>query len=180
MIKLRLRGWSQDELVAKSKEMAASEKKVQSVQELAGIQRNSRGLRRPLWVIGQSTNDWTDVLCVSSRRGGTTLPIFSFREEVEVFLNSVDENKDGWGWQPKQTTPEELISVLLGYYSDVARVALDPLPICEDGGVMLKLVSMSWEHFVRMLLGEDEDGQASERRHSSRLADVGGIPEYPR
>ena len=161
--------------------MAASEKKVQSVQELAGIQRNSRRLgRRPLWVIGQSTNDWTDVLCVSSRRGDRTLPIFSFREEVEVFLNSVDENKDGWAWQPKQTTPVELISVLLGYYSDVARVALDPLPICEDGGVTLKLVSMSWEHFVRMLLGEDEDGQASEGRHSSRLADVAGIPEYPR
>src|SRR5918911_878938 len=133
--------------------MAASKKEVQSVQELAGIQRNSRGLgRRPLWVIGQSTNDWTDVLCVSSRRGDRTLPTFSFREEVEVFLNAVDENKDGWGWQPKQTTPEELVSLLLGSYSDVARVALDPLPICEDGGVTLKLVSMSWEHFVRVLL----------------------------
>jgi hypothetical protein len=132
--------------------MAASEKKVQSVQELAGIQRNSRGLgRTPLWVIGQSTNDWVNVFCVSSRHGGRTLPTFSFREEVEVFLNSVDENKDGWGWQPKQTTPEELISVFLGSYSDVARVALDPLPISEDGGVTLKLVSMSWEHFVRML-----------------------------
>ena len=161
--------------------MAASEKKVQSVQELAGIQRNSRRLgRRPLWVIGQSTNNWVNVFCVGSRYGSRTLPIFSFREEVEIFVDFLDGIEDGWGWQPKQTTPGELISVLLGYYSDVARVALDPLPICEDGGVMLKLVSMSREHFVRMLLGEDEDGQASERRHSSRLADVGGIPEYPR
>jgi hypothetical protein len=146
------------------------------------MERKSRVLeRRPLWVIGLSTNDCTNVFCVGSRYGGRTLPIFSFREEVEIFLDFLDGIEDGWGWQPKQTTPGELVSLLMGPCRDVARVALDPLPVSEDGGVTLNLGSMSREHFVRMLLlSEGEDGQASVVGHASGLAEVVGIAEYSR
>jgi hypothetical protein len=145
------------------------------------MERKSRVLeRRPLWVIAQSTNDCTNVFCVGSKCSGRTLPIFSFREEVEIFVDFLDGIEDGWGWQPKQTAPGELISLLMGPCRDVPRIALDPLPVSEDGGVTLNLVSMSREHFVRMLLSEGEDGQASVVKHASRLAEVVGIAEYSR
>ncbi len=137
------------------------------------MQHKSRGLgRRPLWVIAQSANDCTKVFCVGCRYGGRTLPIFSFREEVEIFLGFLEEDKYSWGWQPKQILPGELISLLMGSCRDVARAALDPLPICEDGGITLNLVSMNREHFVRMLLSEGKEGQSSDGGYGSQLAEV--------
>jgi len=145
------------------------------------MERKSRGLgRMPLWVIAQSTNDCTNVFCVGSRYGSRTLPIFSFREEAEVFVDFLEEVKYGWGWQPKQIAPGELISLLIEPCRDVARVALDPLPLSEDCGVTLNLASTSREHFVRMLLREGEEGQASDEEHASQLAEVVGTLERSR
>ena len=142
------------------------------------VQRDGRELgRRPLWVIAGSTTGWADVLCVGSGSGGITLPLFSFREEAELFLGSLEDGDTG-EWRAKQTTPGELVSILLVPCADVARVALDPLPMSEGGGMTLDLVSMSREHFARMLLGEGEERQASGREHASRLAEVVVIRDY--
>ncbi len=89
-----------------------------------------------------------------------------------MYLRSLEENKDGWNWRAKQTAPGELISILLGpSCRDASRVALDPLPESEDGGITLELLSTSRGYFVQMLLGEGEDGQeAYGEEHTSHLS----------
>src|SRR5215211_2785715 len=80
-----------------------------------------------------------------------TMPIFSFREEAEMFirLSAYD------GWSVRESSAGELVSLLLGPYSHVKKVALDPLPeICDEG--MSRLVSVSRKDFARTLLGGRE------------------------
>jgi hypothetical protein len=52
------------------------------------------------------------------------LPVFSFREEAELFLGL-----GSWkGWRIRESGVGEIISVLYGPCEDVGSVALDPLP----------------------------------------------------
>jgi len=82
-----------------------------------------------------------------------TMPIFSFREEAEMFIRLSDYD----GWSVRENSAEELVSLLLGPYSYVKKVALDPLPeICDEG--MSRLVSVSRKDFTRTLLGGRETG----------------------
>ena len=78
--------------------------------------------------------------------GSNVLPVFSFEEEAQMFLG-VGHAADGW--QVRETTCGELVSVLYGMCRDVTRVSLDPLPGITE------LVSLSRRGFVGTLL-EDE------------------------
>ena len=83
-----------------------------------------------------------------------TMPLFSFREEAEIYMRF--EMKGSW-WVRK-TSSRELASLLLGSYSCVEKVALDPLPeICGEG--MTPLVSVSRKDFMRTLAQELLDGR---------------------
>jgi hypothetical protein len=78
--------------------------------------------------------------------GQETIPIFSFREEAEMFTRF--EACDGW-WV-RETSAAELASLLFGPYSRVELVALDPLPeICDEG--LTRLASISRKDFARTL-----------------------------
>lgn len=81
-----------------------------------------------------------------------SLAVFSSEEEAETFLRlSRDDEK--MGWQSRETTAGELISVLLGPCAKVGWVSLDPLPLLL-GRAMLPFVSVTRELFVQELMGE--------------------------
>jgi hypothetical protein len=76
--------------------------------------------------------------------GSEVLPVFSFREEAEMYLLV---EKLGSDWQIRETNVGELASVLSEQCASVRSVALDPLPSTLADEVA-ELVSLSREHFV--------------------------------
>ena len=109
-------------------------------------------VRRPLWLITKHENGRMVVLTIEHGSDGETLPIFSHEEEAEIFLRL---GAPGIDWEARETTAEELISVLCGPCAEVKKVALDPLPVV-GGEMMIDLVSLGRENFVRSLVGERE------------------------
>jgi hypothetical protein len=83
--------------------------------------------------------------------GETVLPLFSFQEEVELFLHIQAKGADWW---PRETTTGELASLLLGLCARVDKVALDPLPSLGERET-IGLVSTGRRRFMRYLMGED-------------------------
>jgi hypothetical protein len=92
---------------------------------------------RPLWLIAKQRNNELEVFTI----GTDVLPVFSFREEAEMFLGRVAE-----GWRVRQTTCGELVSVLYGPCKEATHVSLDPVPGITE------LVSLSRRAFVKALL----------------------------
>ncbi len=104
---------------------------------------------RSLWLIVKHRYSGLEIFT----SGRHMLPVFSFREEAEVFLHLRDV---GDGWQTKETTYGELVSVLYGPCRDVEQVSLDPLP------KVLEPVSLNREAFVKALLTSDTSSAVEE------------------
>lgn len=105
--------------------------------------------RRPFWLVARDRTAGLDVYTIGI--AGEVLPVFSFKEEAEMFLQfGVSER----GWRIRESTCGELASVLYGPCRDVEQVSLDPLPDLEWGR-MVGLVSMSRKTFVEALLPSD-------------------------
>ena len=79
---------------------------------------------RSFWLITTRAHGWREVLTIDAG-GETVLPVFSFQEEGEFFLRLETTEADWW---TRETTTGELVSLLLGLYARVDKVALDPLP----------------------------------------------------
>ncbi len=94
---------------------------------------------RPLWLIAEQRGNGLEVFTI----GTDVLPVFSFREEAEMFLGLVHVAD---GWQVRETTCGELVSVLYGPCREVEHVALDPVPGITE------LLSRSRRAFVGALL----------------------------
>jgi hypothetical protein len=105
--------------------------------------------RRSFWLIATRAHSWREVLTIDAS-GETVLPIFSFQEEGEFFLGLEATEADWW---IRETTTGELVSLLLGLYARVDKVALDPLPGLGEREIV-GLVSTGRRHFLRQLLGE--------------------------
>ena len=115
---------------------------------------NSRAAR---WLIADRTAGNMDVFTIDDG-GERILPIFSYRDEAEMYVRLQIGTRLGNlpgapGWEPRASSPGEIVSVLYGPLSDVARVALDPLPeVC--GASVLDLLCVRREAFVLSLVGE--------------------------
>ena len=109
----------------------------------------NKAARRSFWLIVTRSHGRMEVLTIDAG-GETVLPVFSFREEVELFLHLQAKGADWW---PRETTTGELVSLLLGLCARVDKVALDPLPGLGKREI-LELVSTGRRHFLRQLLGE--------------------------
>jgi len=85
-----------------------------------------------------------EVLTVDPDGDGGSLPVFSFKEEAEMYLEI--EISDG-NWQIMESGSGELVSVLYEQCASVRNVALDPLPstLADE---MADLVSLDRERFV--------------------------------
>ena len=105
--------------------------------------------QRSFWLIAIPAHGWREVLTIDAG-GETVLPVFSFKEEGEFFLGLEGTEADWW---IRETTTGELVSLLLGLYARVDKVALDPLPGLGEREIV-ELVSTGRRHFVRHLMGE--------------------------
>jgi hypothetical protein len=108
-------------------------------------------MRRPPWLIISYQNDRLEVLTIDLGVEGCVLPVFSFEEEAQAFLHLLFNDEEEKEWRSERTESRGLVSILLGPCADIERVALDPLPL-PMGRVMLPLVSMNWDTFLRYLL----------------------------
>ena len=117
------------------------------------------------WVIAKDAKDGfgrPDLLAVDLDGTGQALPIFSFEEEAEMFL-WLQTTEDGR--EVRETTPEQLVSILYGPCANVGRVMLDPLP--EIGARMQNsLLGMDRNDFVESVLRGVGDG-SEEPRHAT-------------
>lgn len=95
-----------------------------------------------------------DVLLLGLADLGRSLPVFSFREEAELFLALGDL---GDPWRVVERGAGDLISLFFGTLADVESVVLDPLPamLFDDTA---GLVSLSPGRFVDRFLGLGEPG----------------------
>ena len=121
----------------------------------------NKAIRRSFWLIVTRAHGRMEVLTIDAG-GETVLPIFSFQEEVELFLHLQAKGADWW---PRETTTGELVSLLLGLCARVDKVALDPLPSLGKREI-IGLVSTGRRDFVRYLMGEDT--AYPERKNLSR------------
>ncbi len=104
---------------------------------------------RSFWLIATGAQGWREVLTIEAG-GETVLPVFSFQEEGEFFLGLEATKADWW---TRETSTGELVSLLLGLYARVDKVALDPLPGLGEREIV-ELVSTGRRHFVSHLMGE--------------------------
>ncbi len=104
---------------------------------------------RPLWLIVKQRCSGLGVFTI----GRHMLPVFSFREEVEAFLQ-FEGAADGW--QARETTCGELISILYGPCKDVEHISLDPLP------KIVGHMSLSRKAFVEALFATDTSSAVEE------------------
>ena len=110
----------------------------------------NKATRRLFWLIVTRAHGSMEVLTIDAG-GETVLPVFTFREEVELFLRL---QANGADWWPRETTTGELASLLLGLCARVDKVALDPLPSLGERET-IALVSTGRRRFMRYLMGED-------------------------
>ena len=112
--------------------------------------RKNKAVRRSFWLIATRTHGRMEVLTLDAG-GEMVLPVFSFQEEGEFFLG-LDGTRTA-DWWTRETSTGELVSLLLGLYARVDKVALDPLPGPGEREIV-ELLSTGRRHFVRHLMGE--------------------------
>jgi hypothetical protein len=86
-------------------------------------------------------------LRVLTLAAGETLPVFGTRRAAHDFLRHGGFD----GWQVRESTAGELISLLMGHLADVERVALDPPSDVALSGASPK--STSKRDFIAALMG---------------------------
>lgn len=91
----------------------------------------------------------SDVFVVDLAGLGRTLPVFSFREEAELFLAL---GGLGGGWRTAESGAGDFLSLFFAPRPDVRSVVLDPLPAMLRDSTA-GLVSLSLERFVDRFLG---------------------------
>lgn len=85
---------------------------------------------------------------------GRSLPVFSFREEAELFL-ALDGLGDGWA--VRQGGTGDFLPLLLGPGANLANIVLDPLPAMLRESVA-GLISISPDRFLDRFLGVTDPG----------------------
>ena len=145
--------------------MSAARVNRASTREGTETSASRRAVTQRYWVIAKDAKDGfgrPDLLTVDLDGTGQALPVFSFEEEAETFL-WLQTTEDGR--EVRETTPEQLVSILCGPCADVERVMLDPLP--EIGARMQNsLLGMDRNDFVESVLRGVGDG-SEEPRHAT-------------
>lgn len=106
--------------------------------------------RRPrYWTIVRQNDHHADVFTSDPDGRGEALVVFGFQEEAELFLcfDGLDA-----GWQVRETTSGELVSLLYGPCANVERVVIDPLPRIIGNVGCMEPLSISKADFTRILV----------------------------
>ena len=119
--------------------------------ERLGVPKRNLGTR--WWTFCRNGGGRMESLTVR-RKGEGLMPVFCFREEAEMFLRF--DGLAGAGWGVRESTAGELASILCDFRvlprDRVGGVALDPLPVAVDGGIVMDLARVGREAFLRRLL----------------------------
>ena len=117
--------------------------------------------KAPRWFIADPTESNLDVFTIDDG-GERVLPVFSYWDEAVMYVRlQLGSPLETPGWEPRVSSPGEIVSLLCGPLSDVARVALDPLPeVC--GVSVLDLLCVRREAFVLSLVGGGTSGAAAD------------------
>ena len=100
------------------------------------------------WLIAEQRSNRLEVLTIRTDDEQETLPIFSSEEEAEIILRFGGVNG---GWRARESSVEELVSVLSGPCAGVKQVALDPSPEMVVEGTV-SLVSLLRENFMNLIM----------------------------
>lgn len=103
----------------------------------------------PYWLIVRDDTKHVEVFMVECGREETFLPVFSSKQEAQLFAQKKQPMKGSWHARP--TGFGELVSVLYGPCRRVGSVALDP-PWETLSERTLNLVCLSRAEFVDFLL----------------------------
>lgn len=95
------------------------------------------------WLVARHSDSQSEVLIVT-HGGSEMLPVFSFREEAEMYLRI---EALGGDWQVREMSAGDLVSLLHEKCATVRRVALDLLPGTWADEVA-ELVGLDCERFV--------------------------------
>lgn len=108
-----------------------------------------RGASGPVyWLISGASG--RDVVFVLDLVGlGRSLPVFSFKEEAELFLAL---GGLGGGWRAVESGAGDFLSLFFGPAADVKSVVLDPLPTMFRDSTA-GLVGLSLGRFMDRFLG---------------------------
>ena len=87
------------------------------------------------YLIARLENNRLRVLTLAA---GETLPVFGTRRAAHEFLR---DGGFGGGWQVRESTAGELISLLMGHLADVEIIALDPRSDLALSGASPKVTS---------------------------------------
>jgi hypothetical protein len=132
---------------------------------------------RRFWLIARHRTGGMEVLTTNLARGGEALPVFSFEDEARMFRQLAVPYD---GWRVRETTVGELVSLLLGLCSGVARVLLDPLPAL-DGRAPADPAGMRRRPFVEFLLSRSATAalRLGDRRLQETIRRDGGLLAAP-
>ena len=105
------------------------------------------------WLIARNETSRLEVLATGLVGGEKAIPVFSHEEEAELFLGLWEVGVGGW--QARESSAGEIISVLCGPCASVERVALDSLPemLVER---TVGLVSLSRKRFVDLVMSREQ------------------------
>lgn len=120
------------------------------------------------WLIAKSESCGMEIFTIE-RDWEKALPVFSFREEAEMFL---DLGAIGRGWRVHGSCAGEVVSILCGPCAAIAEVVLDPLPEMLSERTV-GLVALAREPFMETIMRR---GGHPRRRSSKRGPPPGGEP----
>ncbi len=101
------------------------------------------------WLIEKPGAGGPEALTVGIDAKTEALPVFSFRDEAEMFLRLGGFEEEGW--RTTESTAGELVSRLPEYHcAGIDLVALDPLPemVCSMCDTTIALVTLSLHGFA--------------------------------
>lgn len=100
------------------------------------------------WIIAEHDRSRLRALTIVLSSGEEALAAFSFEEEAELFLVLGQLSE---GWQIRESSAGEIVSLLMGPHADIGRVALDPAPrmLAQRTGGFL---SLDRERFMDIIL----------------------------
>lgn len=119
------------------------------------------------WLLVKDGPGGTEVLTTGLPDGRQALPVFSFKEEAEMFLCLRAPQE---GWRLRKTVAGELLFMFYTNLGDVRCVTLDPIPetSCLDTSWLLNIDRTA---FMLRLAKSDGAGDAVKL--------VGGYPRHP-
>lgn len=115
--------------------------------EVSEIETNGMVGRLRYWTVVRQGPCHTDVFTIDPDGRGEALMVFGFEAEAELFAGFEEA-----GWQVRETTPGEIISVLHGPCAEVERVVLDPLPRSISASMEILPLSITSADFVQCMI----------------------------